>query len=187
MEQRVNKLEEEMESCRIEIERALMMREHCPLDPYKEEMKQRCENFSDKIVSNKDAIIAATAEFNFKIVALENRIGEKIKNNRTIVGRMISSLIVAGVCLVGIVGGLQLSKVGYNEYNGHIDNYRIARSEEKQAFDAFLDTYTFDRDKRDTKIDALFNEQRNFNMQVMKTNSLLEQQLEIIKTKMEME
>ncbi len=187
MEGRINKLEEEMDACKLAVEKSLIMREHCPLDPYKEEMKQRCQNFSDKIAVNKDAVTAATAEFNFKMNNVEIGCNDKVKSNRLLIGRLISVLVVLGVCLVGIIGELQLNKIGNNEFKEHITSYRTNRDSDQRAFQKFLDTYTFDRDKRDTKIEALFNEQRSFNMQVMRTNSLLEQQLEVIKVKLNIE
>ena len=187
MEQRIVKLETEVEDLRLEVNKTLIMRENCPLGAYKEEMKQRCQRFTDKIDTNKENINNLKDSTKDQIAALEKVVAEKIKANRAIIGRLISSLIVLGVCLTTIIGSLQATKVSVSEYTKHIENSRAERMIERDNFNKFLTRYSADELRHNGKIDKMFDAQLEFNISIMKQNGLLQQQLEVIKVKLKID
>ena len=178
----LEELEEKIASIENSIE---VIKQTCPLGPYKNEMKERCKRFSDSIANNEKCITSARhiAEKNLKNA--EDRCLERHKYTKTIFGRMISSAIILAVCLVSIIGALQLTKVSRSEFQAHLDNYTMERKERAAAFDKFMTTYTYDRDRRDNKIDALFARQVDFNASMMKQNALLSEQLHVIKARLD--
>jgi hypothetical protein len=184
MDERLTRLEVEMDEMQASVARVEMIRENCPLEPYKIEMKERCQRFTDRITDNKESFLNYKMIIEKNLQDAETRCTEKTKQNRMLIGRLISAIVVLGICLVGVIGGIQISKVSNSEYVNHLEAYRADRNEERSAFNKFLDNYSFDREKRDDKIDTIIGEQRDFNIGIMQQNSLLQQQLEVIKVKL---
>jgi hypothetical protein len=177
-------MEIEIEMAELREELAIL-KQTCPLGPYKNEMKERCERFNDAILTTKETLSKLESDIEKKIIASEARCESKSKYNRMIMGRMISSAIVLSVCLISIIGALQLTKISRSEFDAHVQTYSNERKERAIKFDNFIRTYTYDRDKRDEKIDSLFDKQSEFNARIMKQNALLEQHLEVVKAKIE--
>jgi len=168
-------------------EEVAVLKKTCPLGPYKNEMKERCKRFSDSIGINKENILELKADFQKNLSEAEKRCEDKSKYNRLIMGRIISSAIVLGVCLVSIIGGLQLTKVSRSEFSQYIESYHTERKERAIKFDEFMKTYAHDREVRDNKLDNLFNRQNDINKHIVEQNHLLSEQLQVIKTKLKMD
>lgn len=176
IEQEINDLKEEL----------AVLQKTCPLGPYKNEMKERCKRFSDSIEHNKDSITASKNDLTEKVTAAEKRCDDKSKYNRLIMGRMISAAIVLSVCLVSIIGALQLTKVSHTEFAAHKDAYAMERRERAIKFDQFIKTYSHDSEKRDNKLDVMINRQNDINTNIVEQNHLLSEQLKVIQTKLKM-
>lgn len=158
----------------------------CELPSYKTEMVTRCKALNDKIDSNKE--IATEQKHNIKNVLAEAEIrcDEKIKTNRTLIGRLITACIILGICLVGVIGTIQNNKVGQAEYDNHLVAYESNRQEALHRFNRFMEEYQLSRQKRDDKIDLMLDKQQDFNTEIVKSNLLLEKQLDILKAKLDM-
>jgi hypothetical protein len=136
-----------------------------PLLGYKDEMTVRCKNFDNRIKGN-------TAE----TIAVETRLVEKIRGTRAIIGRIIATLIIVGVTITGIFGTLQVDKISRSEFTTQIAASKNIRSE-------FLEDYKYDRDKRDSKIDQIFEKQLSFNQEMIKQTAILSKQLAVIEAR----
>jgi hypothetical protein len=157
----------------------------CGLEPYKKEMKERSGRFTENIQNNKDYIVTEKILMLEKINDLDRAFSEKIKILRTYIGRMLTSGLIVGVCIVGIFGSIQINKVSQQEYNNHLDQYVVDKSDQMEKFNKFIDSYKDDREKRDDKIDEMFQKQLDFNSSIIIQNGLLEKQLGILRTKLE--
>lgn len=161
------------------------LKELCPLDSYKAEMRERCERFTEKIESNELNNTQTRHDVENAIKDSNLVCFERVKGVRTLVGRVITALIGIGIFYGGIIGTLQNNKVSIGEYNNHLAAYQIDRSEQIQRFNKFLESYSVDREKRDGKIDEMFEKQLDFNASIIRQNSLLEKQLEVVRTKLD--
>jgi hypothetical protein len=122
-----------------------------------------------------------------KIKGVEEKVTEKLTQHRSVIGRFITTAIIVGVCLVGVIGTIQVNKVDHVEYSNHLDYYTVDKLESQNRFNEFINTYNVDRNQRDVKIDNIFKEQLTFNREMVKQTSLLEKQLEVIKTRIEIQ
>ena len=181
MEERVSEMEKLYASLESRIDN---IQASCPIDAYKNEMKERCKRFSDNIANNKEDIAALKTTLEREIVDSERRCNEKTKYNRLIIGRVISGLLMLGVALGSILGTIQINKIGRAEFVQHIDHYKEIQETSATRFDSFMSTYRSDRDKRDAKIDRVFEQQIIFNQSMIRNTGLLQQQLEVVKTKL---
>ncbi len=159
----------------------------CGLDPYKAEMKQRCELFSEKIQNNKEMTALQKREIEKMVEDVEDGVEEKIKSLRHLISRIITTVVVVGIFFGGIIGTIQIQKVSQSEYNNHLSMYQDNRSEQINRFDKFLDVYAANIEKRDIKIDSILQHQQDFNEAISRRNILLEGQLNLIKQKIELD
>ncbi len=155
----------------------------CGLDPYKAEMKQRCELFSEKIQNNKEMTALQKREIEKMVEDVEDGVEEKIKSLRHLISRIITTVVVVGIFFGGIIGTIQIQKVSQSEYNNHLSMYQDNRSEQINRFDKFLDVYAANIEKRDIKIDSILQHQQAFTEAIRTRNILLEGQLNLIKQK----
>lgn len=188
---RLDKMESKMEDNKTKIHElenvATACKLGCELPSYKKEMKQRCEKFDSKIDSNTEMYKSEKQNILDKIRDLSEEFEYKFKQSRVLIGRVISSSVVFAVALIGIFGTIQVNKVSQAEFNNHLRSYHEDKQQQIEKFDNFVSTYTFDREKRDEKIDNMFQKQIDFNQEIVKQNGLLQQQLEVLKTKMSLE
>jgi hypothetical protein len=159
----------------------------CELPSYKVEMRGRCETFDTKIKANSKLFEAEQLGTELKIKGVEEKVTEKLTQHRSVIGRFITTAIIVGVCLVGVIGTIQVNKVDHVEYSNHLDYYTVDKLESQNRFNEFINTYNVDRNQRDVKIDNIFKEQLTFNREMVKQTSLLEKQLEVIKTRIEIQ
>jgi hypothetical protein len=157
----------------------------CGLDGYKKEMKQRCETLNERISRNKETSTRDKTDLEKLVDNTSAGCCKKIDSNRTLIWRTISTLILLGVCFIGVIGTIQIQKVSIQEYNNHLEENAIHRVESQLRFDKFLSTYETNRDKRDGKLDTMLNRQLDFNDRILQQNALLEKQLEVIKTRVD--
>ncbi len=181
MSERVDDLEKSILALSAELS---TLKQTCPLGPYRQEMKERCERLSEQISDNKSCLNGLRRTVDKEVHEVESRCVEKIKGNRMIVGRVISSIIILGIALSSVIGTIQIDKVGRAEFSQHIDNFRETRESAADRFEAFMTEYKMDRDRRDDKIDRLFQKQSDFNQFMITNNGLMQQQLEVIKSKL---
>ena len=157
----------------------------CELPSYKTEMTQRCKSLTEKIDSNKEMATEQKHGMNAKLVETEKRCDEKVKTNRILIGRLITASIILGVCLVGVIGTIQNNKVGQSEYDNHLVSYEANRQEALHRFNRFMEEYQLSRQKRDDKIDLMLGKQQDFNASIVRSNLLLEKQLDVLKAKLD--
>jgi len=154
----------------------------CELPAYKIEMRERCEKLNNGIKTNNEICKTEKQNILDKIRDLSDEFEYKFKQSKTLIGRVISTCVIFGVALIGVFGSIQINKVSRQEYNNHLEAYRVDRQEQADRFEKFLSTYSFDRNKRDEKIDKMFQKQIDFNQEIVKSNAILQQQLEVLKT-----
>ena len=157
----------------------------CGLDAYKDEMKQRCQRLSEKIDNNKEILQLHKTEIKLLVDDMENNCNDKWEDNRTVLYRIITTAVVVGIFFGGIIGTLQIQKVSQSEYNNHLNVYQLDKVEQQTRFDHFLETYTKNQEKRDKKMDDVIEKQQEFNEAISKRNIILEGQLNVIKTKLD--
>jgi len=159
----------------------------CGLDAYKDEMKQRCQRLSEKIDNNKEILQIHKHEITTLVNDLEDRFENKYESNRSVLYRIITTAVVIGIFFGGVVGTLQIQKVSQAEYNNHLNVYQLDKVEQQAKFDHFLETYTKNQEKRDMKMDNIIEKQQEFNEAISKRNIILEGQLNVIKTKLDLQ
>lgn len=159
----------------------------CGLDPYKEEMHQRCQRLTDKIENNKEILILHKHELENLIHEVQQKSDEKNLTVRQQLRLMFTTIVVIGIFFGGIIGTIQIQKVSQSEYNNHLAMYQDDRSVQLDRFNKFMDTYTANREKRDVKMDTMIERQQTFNEAISRRNVILEGQLDIIKAKLQMD
>lgn len=147
----------------------------CGLDSYKEEMHQRCQRLTDKIENNKEILVLHKHELENLIGEVSRKGDEKNLSVRQMINRMITTVVVIGIFFGGIIGALQVHKVSQSEYNNHLIMYQDDRSIQLDRFE-----------KRDLKIDVIIEKQQEFNEAISERNIILEGQLNVVRTKIEM-
>jgi hypothetical protein len=155
----------------------------CGLDAYKAEMRERCERLNDNWQTNKTMISDHKHENELQFTRIEEEFDVKITSQRTLSGKIISTGIVLGLCLVSVFAGIGVNKVSQTEFKQHIAVVADNMNKREVMMDRFIENYTNDRIRRDEKLDNVLHKQLDFNQSIMQNTSLLQQQLEVIKTK----
>lgn len=159
----------------------------CGLDAYKAEMRERCERFNERIDSNNQVIKDHKHENETQFEKMETEFDKKLTIQRNLSGKIISTAVVFGLALISVFAGININKVSQTEFSQHIAV--AAENQEKQVkiLDKFIESYTADRIRRDEKLDDMFHKQLEFNQTIMQNTSLLQQQLEVIKARVELD
>ena len=184
--EKIAELEREFKDLEIQINQCVL---GCGLDPYKNEMKERCKVFTEKIQNNKEISLEQKHEVLYKLQTTENALNEKIEDvesrcdskivsNRKLIGKLIGTAVVLFICAVGVISTIQTNKVSQYEYNNHLQSYQLDKTKSNEDFRDFLRTYQESREKRDNKIDRILEK-------LVESNSLMQQQLEVIKVRIE--
>ena len=159
----------------------------CGLDAYKAEMRERCERLNERIKVNKEEIQEHKQSNDAQFQATKDDYESKVTGVRTLVNRMISTAVVFGVALMGIFGGINVNKVSQSEFRQHIEVASDSLEKQMEMFESFISSYTEDRLRREEKLDNMFTKQVEFNQRILENTSLLQQQLEVIKTRVDYE
>jgi hypothetical protein len=179
----------------------------CGLDAYKAEMRERCERLNDNWQSNRtqisehkheneaqftkledDFVVKLTehkAENDIHFNKIEEAVVSKASAAKALSGKIISSGLIIGLCLVGVFSSININKVSQTEFRQHVEASSENMNEQVAMFNKFMDSYSDDRIRRDTKLDAVLDRQMEFNQGMMKNTSLLQQQLEVLKTQVD--
>jgi hypothetical protein len=159
----------------------------CGLDAYKAEMRERCERLNERIEHNQDVIKDHKHESEQLWTKVEDEFNTKVIAQRTLSGKIISTAIVFGIALIGVFGGINVNKVSQSEFRHHIEVASQNQEKQVEMLDRFIESYAADRIRREEKLDDMFHKQLEFNQGIMKNTSLLQQQLEVIKAKIDFE
>lgn len=158
----------------------------CGLDAYKAEMRERCERLNEKIEVNNDTIRDHKYENESQFAKLTDEFDGKVETQKKISGKIISTAIVFGLALISVFGGINVNKVSQSEFRQHMEIAATNQDKSVQMMDKFIESYTADRIRREEKLDDMFHKQLEFNQTIMQNTSLLQQQLEVIKAKVDM-
>ena len=159
----------------------------CGLDAYKAEMRERCERLNERAEDNKNAIIDHKHESETVWTKVEEDFSKKITQQRSLSGKIISTAVVLGICLISVFAGIGVNKVSQSEFTQHIETSNTATEKVVVMMDKFIENYTEDRRHREEKLDSMFERQLDFNQGIIQNTSLLQQQLEVIKTRIHFE
>ena len=158
----------------------------CGLESYKKEMKERCERLSEKILNNKDQATSQKNQLEKDIDNSEITIMGKVNGLRLLLSRLFTAILIISVFYGGILGTIQIQKVSQAEFNNHLRDYAADQAKDGERFNAMIHTFELNRKERDNKIDSLLEKQLDFNERVLHQNALLEKQIEVIKTRLDM-
>ncbi len=180
---RVSILENDMKSLSGEVSKCVL---GCGLDPYKEEMRERCQRLSEKINNNKDQAVEQKHQLEKDINTSEEVTMEKIKNIKLVLSRLFSAVLIVSIFFGGVIGTIQINKVSQSEYDNHLRATELDIEAENKRFDKMINTFELHRRERDVKIDNLLIKQLDFNDRILQHNALLEKQIEVLRIRVDL-
>lgn len=155
------------------------------LEAYKVEMKERCQRLSEQINHNKEMNANIKRELENKIKEHSNDSNITFSKISGTINKVISIAITLLLCVAGALATLQINKLSLTEHYEHVKTYQTDKVEIENKLSKFLINIDQEREKRDKKLDEIFERQMKFNEEIMKSNSLLQTQMEVLKSKVD--
>lgn len=181
IEEKLEKLEEKMDS-KIES----MYRRHtdtCPLNSYKGEMYQKWERLLQQMSYTKEALDYIKVELEEKVDLVKKDAEDDYKSVKNLGRVLVGVLVTVGLFYGGILGTLQIEKVGREEFQNHLTLQTKEQDKITDRFQQFLSLYREERNSRNNKLDNILNRQGEFNTRLLNETGEIKESVSAIKVR----
>lgn len=181
IEEKLEKLEEKMDS-KIES----MYRRHtdtCPLSSYKGEMYQKWERLLQQMSYTKEALDYIKVELEEKVDLVKKDAEDDYKSIKNLGRVLVGVLVTVGLFYGGILGTLQIEKVGREEFQNHLTLQTKEQDKITDRFQQFLSLYREERNSRNYKLDNILNRQSEFNTRLLNETGEIKESVSAIKVR----